>query len=208
MKELILPTIKEITDVKYFTKGKRGVLFTAKYKNKKVVIKTKLPSSLAQNRIENEGFYLKELNKHNIGPKLIKATKEYFFYYFVKGDFILEFLKKEKITKQKKLKVLIKILNQCFVLDKLLIDKEEMHRPLKHILIHKNEVVMLDFERSNKTIKPKNVTQFCVFLIKCKELLQKNSINIDKERMIALAKLYKRYQTKENLKKIIREIKS
>jgi len=200
--------IKGITNIKYFTKGHRGILYTGIYKRKKVVIKAKLPESKAEGRIENEGNWLKKLNKKNIGPKLIKATKNYFFYEYIKGKFFIDFIKTLKKTEKKLILNIIKeILKQCFELDKLKVDKEEMHHPLKHILITpKHKVYLLDFERCHLVDYPKNTTQFMVFLIRAKELLSEYNIKIYQEKIIALAKLYKKHQTKENFEKILEEI--
>ncbi len=200
--------IKGITSIGYFTKGHRGILYTGIYKNKKVVIKAKLPESKAISRIENEGNWLKRLNKLGIGPKLIKATNDYFFYHYIDGKFIIDFIEENEKSRKIILKIIKDILNQCFVLDKLKVDKEEMHHPLKHIIITKKyKVIMLDFERCHIVEKGKNVTQFVVFLMRLKKLLSKYKIKISQKKLITLSKIYKKKQTKKNLKKILDEIK-
>jgi len=202
--------IKDIKNIRYFTKGHRGILYTGTYKKKKVVIKAKLPESMAEGRIENEGRWLKILNKKKVGPKLIKATKSFFFYEYVKGEFFVDYVKKlEPNEKNKKiiLKLIKECLEQCFILDSLKADKEEMHHPLKHILItKKKDIVMIDFERCHIVEYPKNVTQFVVFLMRFSNFFAEHLIKIDKDKMIGLARLYKRYQTRENLDKIFNAI--
>jgi putative serine/threonine protein kinase len=203
--------IKDITNIEYFTKGHRGIIYTGKYKKKKVVIKAKLPESKAIDRIENEGNWLKRLNKINIGPKLIKATKEYFFYEYVEGIFILDYIKtldkKNKKTKETIIQIIKEVLRQCYELDKLNVDKEEMHHPIKHILIDKKfKITMLDFERCHIVDYGKNVTQFVVFLMRLNELLSEYNINLNREKLIGLSKVYKRKQTKNNFDNIIKEI--
>jgi len=202
--------IKGITNIKYFTKGHRGILYTGNYKKKKIVIKAKLPESMAEGRIENEGRWLKRLNKLKVGPKLIKATKDYFFYEYVKGEFFVDFVKKLEVNDKNKkliLKLIKGCLEQCFILDSLKVDKEELHHPLKHILITKQKkIVMLDFERCHIVEYPKNVTQFVVFLMRFSNFFAEHLVKIDKDRMIGLARLYKRYQTRENLRIIIDSI--
>ena len=208
--------IKEITNIDYFTKGHRGILYTGIYKKKKVVIKAKLPESKAIDRIENEGNWLKRLNKINMGPKLIKATKEYFFYKYVEGIFILDYIKTLKKdqksiekTKETIIKIIKEVLRQCYELDKLKVDKEEMHHPFKHILIDKKlNVTMLDFERCHIVDYGKNVTQFVVCLMRLKEFLQEYNLIIDQKKSIALSKVYKRQQTEENFDNILKEIET
>jgi predicted Ser/Thr protein kinase len=111
-------------------------------------------------------------------------------------------------------------------LDQLKVDKEEMHHPIKHIIITKKlkpimidagkskissiqktpDVVLLDFERCHNVENGKNVTQFSVFLIRLKELLLEYGIKIEQDKMIELLKIYKREQTKNNFNKIIDKI--
>ena len=199
---------KKIINIKYFSKGKRGFIFTGNYKNKKIAIKIKNPESKAILRINNEINFLKILNKKNIGPKLLFYNKEYLIYEFINGSFIIDYLKnngKENIKK-----IMEKIMNQMFIMDKLKMNKEEMSHPQKHIIINKNNIPMLlDFERAHYTIKPSNVTQFCDFLISnnIKTILNKNNIKINNKEIINAAKQYKKQQNKENFNKILKLIK-
>jgi len=185
-----------------FSKGKRGLIYTAAYKGKKAAIKVKNPESRAVERIKNEAQYLKKLNKYKIGPKFISFRKNELMYEFVEGMFILDFIGKNA---KKEIKMVVKdVFGQMFILDKLGIDKEEMHHPLKHVIVNsKNKTVLIDFERCHKTLKPKNVTQWCQFLISYRRLLNKKGIKINKNRMIGLARNYKKNQNKTNMDKII-----
>jgi len=183
---------KNISSIKYFTKGHRGMLFTGKYRGKKVTIKSKLPESKAEGRIANEAKWLKKLNSAGIGPKVVLSNREFFAYNFVEGDFIAEFISKS--TKKAVKKVFMDILKQCHKLDMMKIDKEEMHRPYKHILIKSSKPVMIDFERTHKSKKPKNVTQFLQFISSAylDMPLREKRIYINKKTMIRIAKDYKR----------------
>ena len=191
-----------ITKIKYFAKGHRGLLFVGTYKNKKIIIKTKNPQSMAFGRVENEAKWLKRLNKHEIGPKLILVDDDYFAYHLIEGSFILDYLKKSNKYNIKK--TLKRIFNQLFVLDELKIDKEEMHHPFKHVIITKTKPFLIDFERANYSLKPKNITQFCQFIVSSKisEILKLKKIFLDRNRFLELAKIYKNNQNKTNFKKI------
>ena len=144
----------------FLAQGKRGRVFKFTKGKKEYVIKVKRPSSEAQDRIKNEAHYLKILNKHGIGNKLIDSSKNYLVREYAKGQMIKEFIADSDNPKP----VLKEILDQCFILDKLKINKLEMHKPLKHIIVYKNKPTMIDFERCYQTEKPKNVTQFCEFI--------------------------------------------
>lgn len=143
-----------------FARGKRGLIFVFTKNNKKFAVKIKNPKSKAYNRIQNEINFLKILNKYKIGPKLIDYGEDYFCYKFIEGKLLKEYLEEHKNPK----KVFTAILEQCKVMDKLKINKDEMHLPVKNIVIRKNKPILLDFERCKFTSRPKNVNQFKEFL--------------------------------------------
>ena len=192
-----------ISNIRYLTKGRRGLLFTGIYHNKKVVMKTKNPQSTAIGRIENEAKWLEKMNKYNIGPKLIYSGSNYLVYKYIDGDFISNYF--EKSNKKNIKKIIKNIFKQMFVLDKLKIDKEEMHHPTKHLIISKNNPYLIDFERTHFVKSPKNTTQFCQFITSghMSKILKNKKIIVDKNKIIVLAKIYKNSQNKTNLKKII-----
>ena len=181
-------------NVRYFSEGKRSIVYIAEYKNKKVAIKTKKPKSKAKGRIQNEIIFLKLLNKYKIGPKLVLYGKDFIAYEFVKGIKFIDWLTNKDIKTKRKIVTII--LKKCRILDKLKINKKEFTRPIKHILIYKNKPYFIDFERCYFTEKPKNVTQLCQFLID-NNLMKKN---------IKILKNYKENQTEKNFKEILKLI--
>lgn len=192
-------------NLKFFAKGKRGVIYTGFYRGKKIAVKKKRPESKAIGRIKNEAEFLKILNKAGIGPKLISFKNNQLIYEFVEGDFILDFI--DKSDKRQILKAIKDIFKQMLILDKLNVNKEEMHHPLKHILIDKNnKITLIDFERTHTTPRPKNVTQFCQFLMSIKNLLEKKNIIIDKPKLMELSKAYKNKRTLENFRNILNSL--
>jgi len=197
---------KKVSDVKYFAHGKRGVVYTGKYKGKKIAVKTKNPRSQVQHTIENESNMLKILNRYKIGPKLYFKGDNYLVYEFIDGKFIKDWF--PKAGKPAIRKVLKEVLLQCHKMDKLQINKKEMHHPVKHVLIGK-KVVLIDFERAHKTIAPKNVTQFCNYIMLNKPILDKKGIPIDTEKLIDLLKCYKTKHLKlseRDFNKILKEL--
>ncbi len=199
---------KNVENIKYFTKGKRGLIFTGQYKDKKVAIKIKNPESKAILRTNNEIKFLKLLNKKGIGPKLLFYGDDFLVYEFADGEFIADYLKNNKKDKIKK--IIRKILNQMFIMDKMKLNKEEMSHPQKHIIIDKkNNPILIDFERVHYTIKPSNATQFTDFLIGSNILktLENKKININKNKIIQLSKTYKKNINKNNFNNILNQIK-
>ena len=147
--------------MEFLAKGKRGFV----YKKVKVVIKKENPKSKALNRIAHEAKFLQEVNKLGIGPKYISHNEKELVMKFVDGKIIGEFVNEN--NKKEIVNVLVDVLEQCFKIDKIKISKEEMHHPYKHVIIGE-KVVMIDWERAHKTLKPSNVTQFCQYLTSTK----------------------------------------
>lgn len=173
-----------IENLEFLAKGKRSKVYAGFLKKKKVAVKI-------SNRAKIEGNWLRLLNKKGIGSRLIKVEKDKLIYEFVDGKRIGDCLK------NKDAKIIIKkVLKQCRILDKLKINKKELVNPYKHILINKNKVIMIDFERCHKVKKGKNVTQFC-------EYLMRNKI-VKRKRLIPLLKRYKEKQSDINFEKILK----
>ncbi len=194
---------RQLEQIHYFAKGQRGMIYTAWLDQSKLVkthfaakkqikaaIKIKRPDSKAQQSIEHEVHWLKIVNKQGIGPKLLFYEEDFLVYEFVEGLFILEWIKLQ--DRSSIILILKSILGQCLILDTLGINKEEMHHPLKHIIITKdNKPALIDFERTVETNKPKNVTQFIEFICRIEEELKAKGLKADKARLRELAKEYK-----------------
>jgi len=185
-----------------YASGKRGVVYTGKYKGKNVAVKIKNPSSGAAARIQIEAHILAALNKRGIGPKVFEAEDDFIIMEYVKGILILDYF--EASTKAQIKAVVKKILLQLYTLDELKINKDEMHHPVKHIIVRRGTPVLIDFERAKYSPKAHNVTQFCQFMTNRNvgEIIEKKGINISKKDMMALAKEYSR----DNIKKILGRI--
>ncbi|MEK6951616.1 MAG: hypothetical protein AABX29_01240 [Nanoarchaeota archaeon] len=140
-----------------YAKGKR----TEVYKIFNFIIKVKRKDSKAISSIKNEGTWLKKINKYAIGPRLYYFNDKFLICKFIKGDRILDYFKKVGLNEKEK--VVREVLRQCRILDKLKVDKFEMHHPLKHVIVGRR-IVLIDFERCKYSERPKNVTGFCQFL--------------------------------------------
>lgn len=192
---------KRIKNIELFSRGKRGLIYRGNVGKKKIAIKIKNPKSKAVGRIKNEIKFLKILNKHGIGQKLLFSTKNYFVYQFAEGLFIKQFLEQEK-NKNKIKEVLENVFLQCYKLDKLGINKEEMHNPYKHIVIGK-KITLIDFERACFSKKPHNVTQFIQYVLRNKKLLEGKGFKIDRDKFIKLGREYKKNRNKKNFNQIV-----
>ncbi|RJQ16988.1 hypothetical protein C4573_02915 [Candidatus Woesearchaeota archaeon] len=180
-------------------KGKRGIVhISGKY-----AVKEKNPAS-AVNTLAHEAVFLKEVNKHNIGPKLYRFNNNKITMEYINGERIIEYMRKQ--NKKNILAVLKKVFDQLLILDKNGINKEELTNPYKHIIVRNHQPIMIDFERCRKTDNPKNVTQFLQFLRskKIEKLLQEKNIFFEKEKIEAIAKEYKKKKNPDALKQLWR----
>jgi release factor glutamine methyltransferase len=187
-------------------KGHRGIVYKGEYKNEIAAIKRQSPESAAIGRMENEARWLKVLNRKGIGPKFYFSDNDYFVSEYIDGIIISDFLKQET-SKHKIHLVLAEVLRQCFVLDNMRVTKEEMHNPYKHIIIREGKPVMIDFERTHFSEEPKNVTQFCQYIMSKQKILNEKGFKIHKLKMQAAAKNYKEDMSRKNLATILHLIK-
>lgn len=207
---------KAIGDIHYFAKGKRGFIYRGKRdlsvrvkkqlplqkKFQEVAIKVKNVESLVEGSIENEGLWLERLNEERIGPQLICCgivdERAYVVYQFVEGLEIIDWIEHKDVDRGIIQKVLQDVLEQCFRMDQMGINKEEMHHPHKHILVtERNQAFLIDFERTRIVAKPQNVTQFVEFVCRIQEKLAKKGITVIVETLRKLAQEYKNEPTLE-----------
>jgi len=193
---------KGLRNIKLLAKGHRGIVFVSDYKGKRVAVKKQRDDTPAKDTVDNEVKFLKILNKKGIGPKVLFSGKDYFGYSFIEGTFIKDFF--ETHNKKEIKSVLDKVFKIMYKLDQLKIDKEEMHHPKKHVIIdEKLNVHLIDFERANKTLKPKNVTQFCQYVCSVIDVLNSKKFKIDVLKIREVSKEYKKEMTQKNFKKIL-----
>ena len=198
---------RKLQNMKFFKKGNRGIVYTANYNKKKVAVKIESQESKAFGRIANELKWLKILNKYKIGPRLLFGTNKYIVEEFIEGDLILGYI--AKADRNKALSIIRNILEQCYKLDTLNVNKYEMHRPYKHIIFDKSGLpVLLDFERCKYTRDPKNVSQFVQFLTnkRISEILPQKKIIINNDNIRNLARYYKSNKTRASFERIIKAI--
>lgn len=173
-----------------FAHGKRGVVFVEERDGQRVLIKRRNPKS-AIDTIANEAKFTKLLNERDIGPQFISYENGELVREFVDGEELRDWL--PKATREEAVRVLREVLRQCRVMDRVGIDKLEMTRPWKHILITAGAPIMIDFERCRETQTPKNVTQFVQFLTSTAvvALLKAKGVEMDSGALRELAKEYK-----------------
>ncbi len=193
----------EISNIKKIAKGHRGFVYEGMLNKKKVALKKQREDSITIGRIENEARWLKVLNRKGIGPRFIAFKDDWFVYEYIDGEKIVDWLKNAKRKSDIK-DVISDVFRQCFVLDRMKINKEEMHHPLKHVLVRNAKPVMIDFERAHVVEKPQNVTQFCQFVSSgmVLKLLKEKGFVFNKREIISAAKRYKDEMSEERFREI------
>ncbi len=164
-----------VKNLKYFSHGKRGIVLTGIFNNRKIAVKLKNPDSAAVGMVENEAKILRVVNKNGIGPKFLFSGRGFLAYEFVDGVYLKDYLKNAGV--KEKIVVAEKLLEQCRILDSIGIEKGEFSRPLKNaILTGKDKIVLIDFERSRRVANPKNTRQVFQFLVKLGLLTREEAI--------------------------------
>ncbi len=204
--------------MKFYAKGKRGLVFLDLKGGKRVIVKKARKDSKAIGFIDNEIYFLRKLNKLGIGPRLLDVKRigndKVIVMEFIDGITFLKWYKEKEIKNENTKKIIVyvvrEILRQCRLLDKLKVNKKEMTNPVKHIIITKernikvenvkDRVKMIDFERARFSLKPSNVTQFFQFLGKI------GFLRIGK-RLISDLKNYKRNDGEREFRKLIAHLK-
>lgn len=139
--------------------GWRSVVYRGLFDGKLLSFKTPL-EDIHRHAILKEGKILQIVNKEGIGGKLQIIGEDFIAYEYIEGKHLIDVLNEEN-----KEILLKQLLDQAKILDKLKINKEEMHRPYKNVLVDKDlKLYLIDFERSKPTLRPKNVSQVMQFI--------------------------------------------
>ena len=185
----------QIRSKKYYSKGKRSIVYIGILNGKQVIIKKKNTNSKSKGSLKNEAKFLKILNKHRIGPKIISYKPNELVYIYIKGIPLKEYIKSH--NKKQIISMIKQVLKIAYKLDKLMINKKEFHNLSKHVLIYNNKARLIDFERCYYTKKPKNVTQCCQYI---------NKLRLWKNNQTSILRTYKKERTKINFNKILKNI--
>lgn len=204
-------------DIGFLAKGKRGIVLHATKSSKELCIKYKNPFS-SVNTLSNEYEILKILEKEHIAPRPLEFKDNYLVMERINGWKIEEFIK--KTNRNNAIRILWQIIDYMILLDSLMINKQEMNHPQKHIIIRKEKINkekdsdnsmmykswLIDFERASYTNNPKNLSQFLSYLRKenIKKILEEKGICIKEEEILKIIKEYKAeklFKTKDRRKK-------
>ena len=156
----LLESLEGLRDFRFLARGHKGVVYVAEGAAGRVAIKVCRGGGARQ-----EERWLRRCNELGIGASLVSyewddcVAMEY-----VEGPSIGEALD-GAVPPGVLFKALRDLLGQCARLDERGIDKREMNRCQKHVIVSREgKSTLLDFERCQESAKPSNVTGLAQYL--------------------------------------------
>ena len=154
-----LPRELELRDFRFLARGHKGVVYVAEGAAGRVAIKVCRDGGARQ-----EERWLRRCNELDIGASLVSAEVDCVVMEYVEGPSIGEALE-GAVPPSVLFKALRDLLGQCARLDERGIDKREMNRCQKHVIVSREgKSTLLDFERCQESAKPCNVTGLAQYL--------------------------------------------
>ena len=156
-----LPRELGLRDFRFLARGHKGVVYVAEGAAGRVAIKVCRNGGARQ-----EERWLRRCNELGIGASLVRlgAEEECVVMEYVEGPSIGEALD-GAVPPGVLFRALRDLLAQCARLDQQGIDKREMNRCQKHVIVSRDgKSTLLDFERCQESAKPCNVTGLAQYL--------------------------------------------
>lgn len=190
-------------------KGCEGlVLKVENDENKTLAAKIKRTDSCRFSMRNEYDFYCLA-NMYAIGPKVYSYTDNILLMDFLEGVSIENWFLKTKLDSYMIKTVVISILNQCFILDKINLDHGQLNKLYNHIVIRPDDLkcTIIDFESASKSRRVSNLTSVFQGLF-FRGLISKkinDCINYGnkKKEFLKLLKIYKNHISKENFDSIL-----
>ena len=175
-------------------KGYVGMVVLAKQKNNKVALKIRRTDSPRKN-MSNEAKLLKAANKIDVGPKFFKNSKNFLVMEYIKGEKIIDWVKKPETKAKETCFVVNQVLRACYRLDDIGLDHGELSTIDKHVIVNKKRNTIIDFESSSMNRKTSNVsgaTQAIFIGTGLAKIIQKKIKIPTKKKIIELIRAYKK----------------
>lgn len=195
-----------LNNIPVLGKGYVGVVVLSKLDKNKVALKIRRIDS-SRDEMESEAKLLKFANQVNVGPKVIKSSKNFIVMDYVEGKKIIDWVGelKGKGSAAKLKTVVRKILEDCYSLDKAHLDHGELSYIHKHVIVGRSPCI-IDFESSSVNRRTSNVTSATqgIFIGSGLSNIVKKIIKVpNRKQMIESLKKYKHNQSRENFDDIL-----
>ena len=186
-------------------KGCVGIVTIARRNKGKVALKIRRVDA-DRSRMQHEAEMLKKANLVDVGPRLLSVSKNFLLMQFIEGCLLPKWLEKHEGKAQIR-KVLRRILEQCWRLDKAGLDHGELSHAPKHILINRRgNPFLVDFETSSPNRRPSNVTSICQYLFisgAVAKMVAEKLGERNKKAILEALRCYKNDRNRENFEKVL-----
>ena len=200
----------EIGTISILGKGYVGIVVLGKIGRKKVAVKIRRNDSPRKN-LKKEAELLKIINEYKIGPKLVAFSKNFLVMEYLDGekigDWVVDLKKKGGSSRLKT--IIKKILEDCYMMDRIGLDHGELSNLSKHVIIGKR-ITIIDFESSSMDRKVSNVTSatqaLCIGSGISKIIGRVYKIP-KKQKMITVLRRYKQEETRDSFENLLSVLK-
>jgi len=201
---------KSIVDMPVLGKGCVGIVLVAHTKTGKAALKIRRKDA-DRNEMFHEAEMLTKANTVNVGPKMLKTSKNFLLMQLVEGQHFPELIQKtEPEDRNRIISVIRDVLEQCYRLDEAGLDHGELSTAPKHIIIDQEDrAYLIDFETSSIERRTANVTSMCQYLFmgsQTAHIVEEKLGKQDKKQLIKTLREYKQMKTRENFVKVLETI--
>lgn len=196
-----------IGSVRVLGKGCVGVVVEAVASSRRVVVKIRRVDA-DRDSLEGEATMLARANGLGIGPRLLGFSKNFLVMELVEGPPLCEWLDVVEEEPPDRVKsVVASLLMQCYVLDAAGIDHGELSRAGRHVIVSQSGPVIVDFESSSMSRRPRNLPSIVQYLMVRSggwpKLSRKLGVGAGREELFALLRSYKRGPSRELFEELI-----
>lgn len=190
-------------------KGCVGLVVKVEIEDKIYACKIRRTDANRKN-MRREGLLHTLANSIDVGPSLFAYTENFIIMEFIDGLTIIDWIRQQNLSADKVRDIVVTVLKNCYNLDKIHLDHGELSRLDRHILISKyNNVNVIDFESSSNLRKMSNVTSASQALLLSGVIAKRINglLNISKNEVIQILRLYKQEPTRDNFDRLVQIIR-
>jgi len=158
--------------------------------------------------LEGEAKVLKKVNEMSIGPRLLGYTRDFILMELVEGPHLEEWLSEVEAMPQGCVEeVLRSLLTQCHRLDAVGVDHGELSRAGRHVIVSPRGPVIIDFESSSLTRRPRNLSSITQYLVirsgAWPKIARRLGVEARAEEVFKLLRSYKQEPCEEVFKELL-----
>jgi len=201
---------KSLANIPVLGKGCVGIVIVAHTKTGKAALKIRRTDA-DRKEMFHEAEMLTKANAVDVGPKLLKTSKNFLLMQLIEGQHFPEWIQSTKPEdKNRILQVIRDVLEQCYRLDEEGLDHGELSTAPKHIIIdQKDGAYLIDFETASTERRTANVTSMSQFLFmgsQTAHIVEEKIGKQNKKQLIKKLRVYKQKKTRENFLKVLETI--